>query len=188
MPLIRKGKALTPSFKLWLGRGRSHVLGKGGASLLRAIQECGSITKASKRVGVSYKYAWDRLSEIGRALGQPVLRTKRGGRGGGGAELTEAALRLLRSYERTERYLSRALRDGELWEAVGLRISARNRLKGVVEEIEKDSIASKIKIRIRAPAVITAVITREAAEELGIGPGDEVEAVIKATEVMIAKD
>ncbi len=102
--------------------------------------------------------------------------------------MTEAALRLLRSYERTERYLSRALRDGESWEAIGLRISARNRLRGIVEGVEKDSIASKIRIRIMAPAVITAVITREAAEELDIKPGDDVEAVIKATEVMIAKD
>lgn len=186
--MIRRRRILSPSFKLWLGRNQLPILGKGGASLLKAINRYGSIAEASGKLGISYKHAWNRLVEIERAIGEPVLRTKRGGRGGGGAELTEAALRLLRSYERTERYLSRALRDGESWEAIGLRISARNRLRGIVEGVEKDSIASKIRIRIMAPAVITAVITREAAEELDIKPGDDVEAVIKATEVMIAKD
>jgi len=45
-----------------------------------------------------------------------------------------------------------------------------------------------VKIRIQAPTVITAVITKEAVEDLGVKSGDRVAAVIKATEVMIAKD
>jgi molybdate transport system regulatory protein len=188
LPLVRDRRALTPSFKLWLGDDRSHVLGKGAASLLKAIHRYGSIAEAAKRTGMSYKYAWDRLADIEGMLGQPALRTKRGGRGGGGSELTEAAIRLLKSYERTEKYLRRVLKDGECWEAMGLRISARNRLKGIVEGVEKGQVASKVKIRVRAPAVITALITKEAVEELGIKPGDEVEAVIKATEVMVAKE
>ncbi|KPV62643.1 MAG: TOBE domain protein [Candidatus Bathyarchaeota archaeon BA1] len=80
------------------------------------------------------------------------------------------------------------LGDEEYWEAVGLKISARNRLRGVVKEVEKGDITAKVKIEISAPAVITALIPREAIEELGIKSGDDVEAVIKATEVMVAKE
>jgi molybdate transport system regulatory protein len=68
-----------------------------------------------------------------------------------------------------------------------LKISARNRLKGTVKNVEKGIVTSKIKIEITTPATITAVITKEATEELNIKVGDTVEAVVKATEVMVAK-
>ncbi|OYT43372.1 molybdenum-pterin-binding protein [Candidatus Bathyarchaeota archaeon ex4484_40] len=69
-----------------------------------------------------------------------------------------------------------------------MRISARNSLEGVVEEVEKGEVAAKVKIKIEAPTLVTALISREAVEELDIKVGDRVKAVIKATEVMIAKD
>ena len=68
-----------------------------------------------------------------------------------------------------------------------MRIRARNRLGGVVREVEVGEVAAKVKIEIDGPVVITALISREAVEELNIRPGDKVEAVIKATEVMVAK-
>jgi molybdopterin-binding protein len=68
-----------------------------------------------------------------------------------------------------------------------LKISARNRLKEKVAAVEKGEITAKIKIEMAAPTTITAIISREAVEELNIKTGDEVEAVIKATEVMVAK-
>lgn len=166
-----------------------HVLGKGGVSILKAINKYGSITEAAKRVGVSYKYAWDRVADIEKAFGEPILLTRRGGKtGGGGAELTETALTLIKDYDRFEKYIQRVLKDREYWEMIGLKISARNRLKGIVEEVEKGPVASKVKIKIMTPVTITAVITKEAVEDLQIKPGEEVEAVIKSTEVMIAKD
>jgi len=51
----------------------------------------------------------------------------------------------------------------------------------------KRVITEKVKIEIIAPTIITTVITKEAAEELNIKADDSVEAVIKATEVMVAK-
>jgi len=86
-----------------------------------------------------------------------------------------------------EGYLGEVLSDAEYWEAVGLKISARNRLKGKVLTVEKEALTAKIKVEINVPSVVTALISREAAEELDIKVGDEVEAVIKATDVMIAK-
>jgi len=67
-------------------------------------------------------------------------------------------------------------------------ISARNRMAAVVKAIEKCEVASTVKIEVAKPPVITAMITKEAVEELGLKEGDKVEAVIKATEVMVSKD
>jgi len=166
-----------------------HVLGKGGVSILKAIKTYGSITEAAKHAGVSYKYAWDRVSDMEKAFGEPFLKTRRGGKmGGGGAELTDTAQTLIKDYDRIEKYLERVLKDNEYWEMVGLKISARNRLKGIVDNVEKGPVTSKVKIRIETPVTLTAVITKEAVEDLDIKPGEKVEAVIKSTEVMIAKD
>lgn len=68
-----------------------------------------------------------------------------------------------------------------------MKISARNRLKGKVVSVEKDGLMAKIKIEISEPASVTSVITKDAAEDLNLKVGDQVEAVIKSTEVMIAK-
>ncbi len=69
-----------------------------------------------------------------------------------------------------------------------MKLSARNKLKGKVESVEKGIITSKVKITISIPVTITAVITKEAVEELKLKKGDAVEAVIKATEVIVAKE
>ena len=61
-------------------------------------------------------------------------------------------------------------------------------MAGVVKAIEKGEVASTVKIKINKPSVITAMITKEAVDELGLKEGDKVEAVIKATEVMVSKD
>ena len=67
-------------------------------------------------------------------------------------------------------------------------LSARNRISGVVKGVEKGEVASTVKIEIVQPATITSMITKEAAEDLGLKVGDKVEAVIKASEVIVSKD
>lgn len=69
-----------------------------------------------------------------------------------------------------------------------MKLSARNHLKGTVESVEEGAIMANIKIKIDTPDTITAIITKEAVEELGIKKGETVIAIIKSTEVMIAKD
>lgn len=69
-----------------------------------------------------------------------------------------------------------------------MKISARNKLKGKVESVEKGPITATVKIKIEVPAEITAVITKESVEEMNIETGDVVMAIIKSTEVMVGKD
>ena len=67
-----------------------------------------------------------------------------------------------------------------------MRLSTRNQLQGTVEEVQLGGIMSSVKVALRGGDSITAAITREAAEELGLAEGTEVTVLIKATEVMLA--
>jgi molybdopterin-binding protein len=65
-------------------------------------------------------------------------------------------------------------------------LSARNHLTGTIEEITYDSILCHVIVRV-GESQVESVITRRSADELNLKKGDRVTAVIKATEVMIAK-
>lgn len=67
------------------------------------------------------------------------------------------------------------------------RTSARNRLPGVITRVKHGEVMSQIDIRVGDNHVVS-VITREAAEELDLKEGDQVFAIVKATEVMVAKN
>jgi len=178
-----------PTAKIWLEHKGQPLLGKGGADILNAIRSEHSISKAAQKTNMSYRYVWNYLAKLQKALAEPIIETHKGGtQGGGGAKLTSLGEALLKEYRRVEAYLGEVLEDKEYWVAAGLKISARNRLKGVVKSVDKGDVIAKVKLEIKIPAVITALISREAVEDLKIKTGDNVEAVIKATEVMIAKE
>ncbi len=69
-----------------------------------------------------------------------------------------------------------------------MKLSARNRLKGKVTQIEEGLITAKVKIDLGGGNVITSIISREAVEELGLKVNDVAFAVIKATEIIIGKE
>jgi molybdopterin-binding protein len=66
-----------------------------------------------------------------------------------------------------------------------MKLSARNQLKGKVVAVQKGATTSHVRIEIAAGQIITASITNEAVDELGIKPGIEATAVIKASDVMV---
>lgn len=66
-------------------------------------------------------------------------------------------------------------------------LSGRNRLRGVVEEVRREGLLAQVRLRI-GDQQLTAVITRDAVDELGLRRGDEATAIVKATEVMIGRE
>ena len=68
-----------------------------------------------------------------------------------------------------------------------MQLSARNQLEGKITNVEKGAVMANVKIEIADPNVITAVITKESVEKLGLSEGDDVTAIIKSTEVIIGK-
>jgi molybdopterin-binding protein len=67
-------------------------------------------------------------------------------------------------------------------------LSARNQLKGTVKSLIKGEVMAEVTIDLAGGETVVAAITRGSAESLGLKPGDEVWAVIKATEVMVLKE
>ena len=177
-----------PSCKVWIEYKEKPLIGKGGAEILEAIDKENSISKAAETLGMSYRYVWNYLHDIQETLEEPIVETFKGGKsGGGGARLTDLGRSLLGEYKQVESYLGKVLSNSSSLEVKGLKLSARNRFKGKVVSVEKGVITAKVKVEVKVPVTITAVITKEAVEDLDIKVGEEVEAIVKSTEVMIAK-
>jgi len=87
-------------FKLWVEKDGDIIIGLGRDKLLREIEKTGSISKAAKNVGMSYKKAWSFLKTMESRLGVKLVKTQRGGKKGGGTQLTEEAKQLLSDFER----------------------------------------------------------------------------------------
>ncbi len=116
--------------KLWLVNNEDKpTIGAGKAALLESIKEEGSLNKACKKVKISYKHAWLLLKEIEESVGEPVIIKKRGGKAQG-TFLTEKAINLLDEYNTYEAILAQTVYDNTFWEVIGLKISARNQMKG----------------------------------------------------------
>jgi molybdopterin-binding protein len=69
-----------------------------------------------------------------------------------------------------------------------VKLSARNMFKGRVVEVRKGQTTAHVRLDIGGGTVVTASITNEAADELALKEGEEAYAVVKASNVMIAKD
>ena len=72
-------------------------------------------------------------------------------------------------------------------EVIGMKTSARNKLEGTIDDVDLGAVMAKIEIKVESPGLITAMITKESAEELGLKKGDKVVAIIKSTDVMVGK-
>jgi molybdate transport system regulatory protein len=176
-----------PEFALVL-RGRNGVtLDHVDALLLHNVDLDRSLTKAAKTVGISYRNAWDRISRLQRGLRQDIVIARAGGAQGGSAELSEAGKKLISEYRRLNNYLFSALGDRDFWQHIGYRLSARNRIRATVVGVDSGPITTEIKMRIRVPGHLTSIISNEAVDELQLKVGDQVDAIVKATEVIIAK-
>lgn len=194
---------VSPKFRLWLeledkslSEEDKALLGKGGALLLEKIAETGSISDAirdvpgkkgsRKKTGLSYRYAWGLLRKISDRLKKPIIRKFRGGRKGGGSELTQTGEELLRYYIRLENLIQSTLADsGVAWEAISLKLLDTNRLEGKVVSVMRDPVAAKVKIELKIPTVIQSLITAEAVDDLNLKEGDIVKAIIKSTEIYL---
>jgi molybdopterin-binding protein len=69
-----------------------------------------------------------------------------------------------------------------------MKISARNQIMGKILDVRKGATTSHIRLEIASGQVLTASITNEAVDDLGLKVGDEAIAIIKASDVMIATD
>ena len=167
------------------------LVGRERIKLLEAVAECGSITKAAKMAGFSYKTAWEAVDAINNLLPSPAFITKSGGRAGGGAEVTEQGRRLIATFHRLEGRLSEISTliaaegfEGHepmlLW-SLGIKISARNVFQTEVTRIQKWPVDVEVSLKMSDGHTILATVTNDAALDLGLTEGRPVLALIKST-------
>ncbi|QUD86634.1 TOBE domain-containing protein [Phenylobacterium montanum] len=179
-------------------RGPTARAGADRMRLLAAIGEHGSITAAAKACGLSYKGAWDAVQALNNLFERPLVAAQTGGAKGGAASLTPAGEAALSAYGALETELARLVGrldaaigaapetlDGLIW-SLGMKTSARNALRGVVETVTEGAVNSEVTLRIAPDLAIVAVITRESVQDLGLAPGRTAVALIKSSSVILA--
>ncbi|WP_426236857.1 TOBE domain-containing protein [Pseudomonas sp. TWP3-2] len=155
-------------------------------ALLQHIAEQGSITRAAKSAGLSYKAAWDAIDELNNLAQKPLVERVVGGKGGGGARLSTEGERVLRLYQKLQALQAQVLEaaedasDLDLLGRLMLRTSARNQLHGKVVAIETQGRNDLIRLELAEGLRIDAQITHDSTVHLELQTGTEVVALIKA--------
>jgi len=189
---------LATAAHLCLDLDQKPFVGRGRIELLRRIGETGSISKAAKAMGMSYKHAWDEVDAMNNLAERPLVQRQAGGRHGGGTELTEEGRRLIAIYEEAERehqrFLDRlraSIQDFDQYHhligAMNMKVSTRNQLRGVVTTLVPGAVNAEVTLDVKGTPLV-AIITNESVKTLGLAPGVEAYALIKATFVILASE
>lgn len=184
---------------LWLNRAENKFLGGDRIHLLEMIDELGSITKAAKAVGISYKTAWDAINLINNLAEKPLVDRLTGGKGGGGTSLTAAGKNIVTQYktiqEEHRKFLDNL--EGRLGDAeslyqflrrISMKVSARNTFTGTVTTITKGAVNAEVTLSLKGGVPLVAVVTNGAIDNLGLSIGNEAYAIVKASSVIIGTD
>ena len=98
--------------KMWLERDGRFIVSDGRAKLLRKVKDMGSLSKAAKEMGMSYRHAWGIVHRISQNAGGDVVHSVRGGREGGVTSLTPFGEEILREYENKAASLQSQFENG----------------------------------------------------------------------------
>lgn len=133
-----------------------------------------TVREAAARLGVGY-------STLKQWIYQGRVRTRT--TGGGHHRIGEAEVdRLLAPTTAAPRRSRKRARTGLI-----VALSGRNQLRGYIEEVRSEGLLAQVRLRI-GDQTLTAIITRDALDELALKRGDEALAIVKSTEVMIARE
>jgi molybdopterin-binding protein len=135
-----------------------------------------TVRTAAERMGIGY-------STLKQWIHQGKVRTTQ--TAGGHHRLSEAEVDRLLARQAPSARASSRRPDGPTGLIVAL--SGRNRLRGFVEEVRMDGLLGQVRLRI-GNQTLTAVITSDAVSELKLRRGDDAMAIIKSTDVMIARE
>jgi len=177
-------------------------------TLLEALAATGSINRAARTAGLSYKGAWLMLESAGNLTHAPLMHTATGGAGGGGTVLTEPALALLAAWRTLQSEHTTFLRAQEarlaalpalagLLRRMSMKTTARNQFAGTVSGLSLGPVSAEVTIALASGSAtgsaggateITATLTTAAAKRLKLKKGKEVLALIKASAIVLVSD
>ncbi len=194
-----KGKAIELRGSVWMTVGGENFGGPGRVELLARIAECGSITHAAKAMKMSYKAAWDAIDSMNNLAGEPLVERLTGGKGGGGTHLTQRGRQLVDNFRIIERehrkFVDQLSQQADgiaddflLIRKMNMKTSARNQFLGKVAEVRRGATNDEIDLEIAGGQRIVAIVTHESTAILGLQPGAEAFALIKASSVIVVTD
>ena len=105
--------SLRGQVRLRLLLGEDIAFGPGKADLLEAIQRAGSISAAAKSLDMSYRRAWMLVDTMNSCFASPLVKSAKGGSGGGGAEVTPAGIAVLAAFRRMQQEVAQVV-EGHL--------------------------------------------------------------------------
>ena len=192
-------KASTLKANLFLLDADQQSFSNSQFELLAAIEECGSITASAKRVGISYKTAWDRIDAMNNLSDKPLVSRSKGGAKGGGTKLTDFGRDILLGFiELEDEHAAYVDRLGTSLHSMGdlanflrsnaLRSSARNQFRGLIEKVVRGAVNTEVVLKISGSASIVAHITNDSSQKMKFKKGNYVIALIKSSWIILSKD
>ena len=192
-------KAIELDGSVWMTVGGENFGGAGRITLLAAIARCGSITQAAKSINMSYKAAWDAVDAMNNLAGEPLVERVSGGKGGGGTRLTRRGAQLVDNFKLIERehrhFIDQLSGQAEgiaddflLIRKITMKTSARNQFLGKVAQVKRGAVNDEIELDLPTGQRIVATITHASTEDLGLQPGTEAYAMIKASSIILFVD
>lgn len=169
-------------------------------ALLKQIVNTGSINRGAKLAGISYKSAWDSVNEMNQLADKPLVECATGGKGGGGAVITDYGKRLIQLYDLLGQIQQKAIdvlsEDNLPLDSLlaamfhfSLQTSARNQWFGTVSGLTASALFPQVIIRLADNSTqIKASVTRQSAQRLGLEAGKEVLVLIKAPWIQLTRD
>ncbi|MBP9712661.1 MAG: TOBE domain-containing protein [Sterolibacterium sp.] len=184
---------------IWLTMAGENFGGAGRVDLLARIAECGSISQAAKAIKMSYKAAWDAIDAMNTLAGEPLVERLTGGKGGGGTRLTQRGEQLVANFRIIERehrqFIEQLSRQAEgitsdflLIRRMNMKTSARNQFLGRVSAIHHGAVNDEIELALPGGLTLTAIVTQESRDGLGLTVGSEAFALVKSSSIVIVTD
>jgi molybdate transport system regulatory protein len=167
--------------------------------LLRAIDQSGSLNRAAKQVGLSYKGAWQIIERANNGAPKTLVSTATGGNKGGGTCLTEAGRCLLALFTRLEQQhqqfleqLNRSLADDLdtvlLLQRWAVKTSARNQLFGSIVAIQAGAVNAEVIVKLKGGEQVITNITLTSLNDLGLQIGADAVILINSTDITLTTD
>ena len=166
-------------------------------ALVAAIGELGSISAAARKVGLSYRGAWDAVQALNNLFDGPLVAAAAGGKAGGAASVTPRGQAVLEAFRRVQAEMDAALAKldhtlagepaADLFWSLGMKTSARNALRGRIAAITPGAVNAEVTLRLGDGLDIIAIVTAQSVEDLGLIVGAPAIALIKSSFIVLAK-
>lgn len=168
-------------------------------ALLEAVGNVGSITRAARTAGYSYRGAWRVLETAANLANAPLVESAVGGSGGGGSCLTPTAHGLLQAWRHLQHHHTEFLREQEQWllqqpalagalRRMAMKTTARNQFYGSISHLELGPVSTEVVLTLPGGQEITATVTTSAARRMKLATGVEAIALIKASMIVLVTD